>query len=60
MRPLRVFCLNQSRQECKDRSGAKRVFAENLIGLGFFQSVSYINSNNVCCGEKVAQMPFLT
>ena len=40
-----------------------RVFAENLVGLGFLYSVSYIKAvqthqNLFCCGEKkMAQMP---
>ena len=42
-----------------------RVFAENSVGLGFLQSVSYIkpiptHEKILCCGEKVAQMPLFT
>ena len=40
------------------------MFAENLVGLGFLKSVSYINQSqptkNCLPWEKVAQMPLLT
>ena len=41
------------------------VFAENLVGLGFLQSVSYIKPNPsdekvFCCGKTWPQMPLLT
>ena len=42
---------------------ASRVFADNLVGLGFLQSVSYIKSiptheKLFCCGEKWPKRPF--
>ena len=43
---------------------SNRVFAENLVGLGFLYSISYIKSlhpqKNIYCGKKVAQMPLFT
>ena len=42
----------------------KRVFAENMVGLGFLDSFLYQTDPNArkvnCCGKKVAQMSLLT
>ena len=51
------IAVGRNCDEDSSRMSGTRVFAEDLVGLGFLQSVSYckINANsqkNICCGEK--------